>query len=224
MKPDSLSGDHKRPRINRLTYTPISHGGFGLLNLFLPCGMPKISQLAHTTTIGPTPQWVVIKALSCSWIPSRLHPSILCPTLSYLHAVWDRRRARMPLSPHTPLAPVLNNPEFPPQLGPHHFQWWTNKGFLTKDFLDGDKPYILAHFQDALKMPFTEKFSYNQLTSYICTKFCSLNSPLTSLKISCRWRDLVKSLIYTIYTLLTDLTCKLPYMKLWEQDLMFPEL
>lgn len=48
------------------------------------------------------------------WIPDKLCPSILCPTLPYHFANWDRQRAMRKLSStHTPLAPSLKkNQEF----------------------------------------------------------------------------------------------------------------
>lgn len=95
--------------------------GLGVPNLQAYYEAAQIAQLSYTMAKGSTHLWVSIEALSghpfaigsLMWLPSRLHPPILCPTLSRSLAVWDGVKHLKPLSfPHTPCSATLI---FPPQ-------------------------------------------------------------------------------------------------------------
>lgn len=93
--------------------------------------------------------------------------------------IWDRSRNRSSLSsPHTPLALIFCNPEFPPGLTPQVFQWWLNKGLLrTGDFLNGDQLHTIQYFKDEFQMPPREIFRYNQIASFARSKLNQVVGP-----------------------------------------------
>lgn len=133
----------------------------------------KIAQLAYTTIKSPVPQRISVEVLSCPigcietlmWIPIKLHPLIMCPTLSYTLAVWDRQRVRKKLCFfHTPLVPILNNAGFTPGLLQHLFQWWENKCvFQIGDFLSGNDLHTLDYYKKNLQLLLNQTFQYNQI-------------------------------------------------------------
>ena len=205
----------KRPRVNRSTlYTPRRKGGLGLLYLLKYFYAAQVAQLSRFHSQRQQAIWMIMESRSCRpspishlmWLPTNERPAILCPTLSLSLDIWDRlSRTHKFRSPHTPLAPFLQNKTFTPGLTPQAFNWWTNKGLMRiADLCDHKCMLSERAMIDKYHMPSTEGYRFTQLTHYIRTLArkgdLSTSTPMEQL---CRQYDKIKGHISVVYSILS---------------------
>lgn len=169
-----ILGD-KRPRVNKLTlYTPKLREGLGVPDLTKYYQDAQLSQLIRFHTRQSRPLWMTIKSSHCPtreishliWLRAKDRPTMLCPELPFSLNLWDRLTTTYGFkSPHAPMAPLLGNPAFTPDLHPKGFTWWTNKGLLHIAYSCDHRGVLSKPFlQEKYQLPNSEVLLYTDST------------------------------------------------------------
>lgn len=150
------------------------------------------------------------------WFPTKDKPPIMCPSLSVALNLWDRVRSTHRLkSPHSPLAPILNNYAFTPGLPPQHFHWWTNKWLLH--MADLCNAWGILSRQTLWEVYYTsssEHFRYAHISHFL--KSLGRHTDLTAMMTMehlCKNINKIRGHISVIYGLLTSSSANLQYIR-----------
>lgn len=167
----------KDSRLARTTmYAPKDLGGLGVPDVrkyYIAAQLTQLCQLRHNHY---RPDWVSIEAQACSplpiylilWLPSKYRKAILCSSLSHLVSLWESTSRKWPIcSPHSPVVPFFNNPQFLPGIAPVLFRWWIDGGLYSiGHFLDHRVIWSSSYFAQDLDMPSSENFHIQQIYNF----------------------------------------------------------
>uniref|UniRef100_A0A803K359 Reverse transcriptase domain-containing protein n=1 Tax=Xenopus tropicalis TaxID=8364 RepID=A0A803K359_XENTR len=225
----------KKPRVNKsILYRKPLEGGLGLPNLKKYYLASQLAQIP-TFHIQPAPPlWVNLEnfmthpysAEALFWSPAPSRPLTLSPCLKQTLALWDRYAASYSwISPHTPVAPIIGNPQFIPGIQGKTFSWWTDNKFTRiKNLLSVRGPYTMAYLMENYNLPRTEHYRALQVLHW--AKKCwgpssSNQTPLTFFERWCSNNSIPTKAISLLYNIMISPKnlMEVSYIKQWSKDL-----